>query len=70
MGTWEHIILGELPWHNECLRVLVREGGGEIPQNIHIEINKKGVVYVIIMVATFASWTPSSFIHSTWMNDG
>ncbi len=33
---------------------------GEIPQNIHIEIFKKGVVYVIIMVATYASWTPSS----------
>jgi len=31
MGTWEHIILGELPWHNECLRVLVREGGGGDP---------------------------------------
>jgi hypothetical protein len=44
--------------------------GGGIPQNIHIEINKKGVVYVIIiMVATYASWTPSSFIHPWKMDE-
>jgi hypothetical protein len=41
MGTWEHIKLRELPWHN-TLRVLLL---GEIPQNTHR--NKNGVAYIL-----------------------
>jgi len=41
MGTWEHIKLGELPWHNALSVFLL---GSEIPQNTHK--NKKGVVYI------------------------
>jgi hypothetical protein len=43
MGTWEHIKLRELPWHNNALRFFRM---GEIPQNTHS--NKKGVVYIIM----------------------
>jgi hypothetical protein len=48
MGTWEHIKLGKLPWHNSL--GFFCWGVGNIPQNTHR--NKKGVVYDIVQFQT------------------
>jgi hypothetical protein len=48
MGTWEHINLGEFPWHNALGFFFVWGGGGGRSLKIHTELFflKGGVVYV------------------------